>query len=539
MIISIRLINNNEYRVKFWHKRKILFLIIILIASSFTHLWNISGFPSIHSDEGVYIRRALYLLNEGSPQDPASRFDHEQKSDSSYDHPYFGQIFLAGIFKIIGFPNSFNFTPEISSIELMISIPRIIMGILSVIDTYIIFRIAERKFNTDIGLFSALLFAVIPLSLFTRAVLLDSIMLPFILISVLLALNIKNNQRNSNLICAMCGISLGIAIFTKIPAFCMIPLILYLICENVRSISKKQIAKSVTIWAIPVILIPCTWPLIAADNGQFNQWIDGVLWQSQRYSSGGPTLIDLLINLWNTDPFIVVLGSAGILYCIYKKEFIPIVWILPYFVFIYLIGWAISFHLILVIPPICIAIGKLFYEVPNHIHLINKTKFVSIISIFLFASFGLLSTVTIISHDISTDQLRSILFISHEIEFDKDVSRNKATDDLSIISGPSTSWIYKYVFNNTNTFTHFRDTHPILTSKIILTVDTTFERITSEKGNLENSSQVARLKDVLFKTRTALAFTNDTSGNIQKSYPYKGIYAGNSGYRIFEIRVNY
>src|ERR671933_1538551 len=84
-----------------------LFLAIPLVLSAFTHLWSPIGFPAIHPDEGMYLRRAMYVIEYLSPQDPSSRFDHSQASTSSYDHPFFGQLFLAGIFKIIGYPNSF------------------------------------------------------------------------------------------------------------------------------------------------------------------------------------------------------------------------------------------------------------------------------------------------------------------------------------------------------------------------------------------------------------------------------------------------
>jgi hypothetical protein len=85
---------------------KHILILIPLILSSFTHLWNPAQFPSFHIDEGVYIRRALHMLNGLGPQDPDSRFDHPQYTTSAYDHPYFGQIFLAALFKIIDYPQN-------------------------------------------------------------------------------------------------------------------------------------------------------------------------------------------------------------------------------------------------------------------------------------------------------------------------------------------------------------------------------------------------------------------------------------------------
>ena len=73
-----------------------ILIFIPLLLSAFLHLWNPAGFPSIHGDEGHYIRRALILLQGGPPQE----------TDFRYDHPFFGQIMLAGLFTVVGYPGS-------------------------------------------------------------------------------------------------------------------------------------------------------------------------------------------------------------------------------------------------------------------------------------------------------------------------------------------------------------------------------------------------------------------------------------------------
>ena len=71
--------------------RKYWILFAILSLSSFTHLWNPVGFPDIFFDEGVYVRRAMHMLQESNPQEAYL-----------YDHPYFGQIILASAMSKIG-----------------------------------------------------------------------------------------------------------------------------------------------------------------------------------------------------------------------------------------------------------------------------------------------------------------------------------------------------------------------------------------------------------------------------------------------------
>src|ERR1700752_3266173 len=96
---------------------KHILLLIPLILSSFTHLWNPALFPSFHVDEGVYIRRALFTLSGLGLLDPDSKFDHPQDTTSAYDHPFFGQIFLAAVFKLINFPEYLKTGSDASSTE--------------------------------------------------------------------------------------------------------------------------------------------------------------------------------------------------------------------------------------------------------------------------------------------------------------------------------------------------------------------------------------------------------------------------------------
>lgn len=78
-------------------------LLIPIALSAFTHIWNPIGFPSIHIDEGAYyMERAFSVLNGQGPQ----------KEGGQYDHPYFGWLFLAGIFKLVGYPESLTLNLE-------------------------------------------------------------------------------------------------------------------------------------------------------------------------------------------------------------------------------------------------------------------------------------------------------------------------------------------------------------------------------------------------------------------------------------------
>ena len=116
------------------------------------------------------------------------------QQDTFYDHPYFGQIFLGTVFTIIGYPDLG--VPSVpasvqdlgQSIEMLYTIPRILMGLLAVADTFLIYKIAERRYNRNVAFIAAILFAVTPLGWLFRRMYLDPIQLPFLLTSILFAL---------------------------------------------------------------------------------------------------------------------------------------------------------------------------------------------------------------------------------------------------------------------------------------------------------------------------------------------------------------
>jgi hypothetical protein len=536
-------------------RNHLIILFIPLVLSSFTHLWNLSQFPSFHPDEGVYIKRALHILEGNGPHDDTSSFDHSQDSTSSFDHPYFGQIFLAAFLGLIGFPNSINPSTDVQSIETLYLIPRILMGIVAVIDTFLIYKISETRFNRPIAIFAAILFAVMPLTWITRRIVLDSIMLPFILTSIFLALKIgpSSVSRNKNLL-LLSGISMGIAIFTKIPAICFLPIALYLINQSLSVVPYKKNKfsfnsgkiKILIIWfIIPAVVIPAIWPAYAIVSDRFDEFIDGIFWQgTERH--GGNSLFNIVEDFWKSDPVLLVLGIIGTIYCSLRREFVPIIWLVPYIIFLYFIGWVAHFHLILILPPLCIAIAKLIHDLPQICKLKKKDRIISFLIISSLCIFGLVNTTLLISTDLSYVQFYSISFIANQLEkesHERDPipiieDHERESDQITVIASPISSWIYKYVFDNENTFSHFRDTKPIRTSKIILLVDSIYQRVMS-KIEGENLTQIDRLKNIYNNTTVAALFKDDESNYDSKIYPYTGIRANIGGSRTQEIRTNY
>jgi hypothetical protein len=137
-----------------------------LILAGLVHIWNPIGFPSIHPDEGTYMLRAMQVLIDNTVLPQGAPF---------YDHPFFGQIFLASALGLIGYPDSLHplADGDVHSIEMIYMVPRVLMGLLAVADTFLIYKIAEIRYGRKVAFIAAILFAVMPITWILRRILLD------------------------------------------------------------------------------------------------------------------------------------------------------------------------------------------------------------------------------------------------------------------------------------------------------------------------------------------------------------------------------
>ena len=239
-----------------------------------------------------------------------------------YDHPYFGQLFLGGVLKLIGYPDILSpKAGDVHSIEMLYLVPRVIMGLLAVVDTFLIYKIGQVRYNKNIGLLSAAIFAVVPITWMLRRVWLEPIQLPFILLSILFAIYLNKQSTKDSfskyfyqekvITSIFSGIFLGIAIFTKIPAFLFIPLVVFLIFSM-----NKQNLKYLGLWSIPVILIPLIWPANALYLGELDEWLNGLTWQSERTNNG---VFVAFQKLFIIDPIFLVISILSVGISSHKK----------------------------------------------------------------------------------------------------------------------------------------------------------------------------------------------------------------------------
>ena len=509
----------------------------------------------MHVDESHYLRRSMHVLQGLGPQESVTDFDNP------HDHPYFGQLFLASTLMVVGYPHSLDIPLiNLHSIEILFLLPRVLMGILAVFDTFLVYKIAERRYNRNIALIASVIFAVTPLTWLLRRVFLDNILLPFLLLSVLFSLFAKlpatcNHPRtgvrftNMMTLVVLSGIFLGLAIFTKSPAFIFIPLVGFLIYTN----SNRNL-KTLGIWFIPVILIPAIWPVYNISMGQYDNWMNGIVWQATQRPDK-PLLSAALIFI-EMDPLLFLLGFGGLFYVslIGRKlghdSLLLLLWILPYLLFLYVIGWVSYFHWIMVLPALSLAAAMILVDLASKIRQYRvgrkrKELFYSII-VLSTVVFGLISTSILLTLEINSTYFKVYAYLAQKVvENDEYLSTrndNKSNDSnqITLIGHRwawAFSWIPKYVYQANVNFISFNSTDPVNSDKFLLLVDDFVRRKIFDQEIQDPA--IERTRMLYNNSKVIVEFTDKEMNSVPNLYPYTNLKQDRGIYNKVEERSNY
>ncbi|MDQ3872943.1 MAG: glycosyltransferase family 39 protein [Thermoproteota archaeon] len=480
-------------------------IFIPLLLTAYTHLSNPIGFPpGPLNDENIYIARGMAVLNGLGIG--ISYF---------FDHPYFAQVFLAGIFFVIGYPSSLHpVVGDLHSIEVLYLIPRILMGILAVIDSLLIYKIGDRYNNRSVAFTASIIFAVMPITMWqTRWVLLESVQLPFLLASILFTSYLqplkKNNRYNKNtntFLALASGILMGLSIFTKIPAFTLIPLIAFLVYRN-----SNRSLKYLGLWLAPVILIPMIWPAYAMSIGEFNNWLHDVFVQAQRGIKNNSFFTSLNYN-FNVDPVFHILSAAGLTYAIAKRDIVILLWIAPFLAFIYLIGFVSVYHFIPIFPAFCIAIARLIVDMSNSIKKKRASRMLHPIVIIGIGVFGLTaSTMLIIKYD-NLSYFQTTAFLSRFL--------HDSNEKITVIGNPFYLWIPEFVFHlDRHDYIGFYDNTPSDIKNVVSVADPgLIDKLVHNTGAI----QIRKIQQNsnMYHTKHLATFGGDTLDDDVSIYQY-------------------
>ena len=548
--------------------RSIYLVTIPLVLSAFTHLWNPLGFPSFWYVEEIYLQRAMYVLHGLGNVDPLTTYGHP------YDHPYFGQLLLAGFFKIINYPDLLNPSASIPSLDtsnnsngdflysinILHLIPRLLIGSLAVLDTFLIYKIAEHSYhNKTVAFMASILFAVMPATWLMRKILLENLLLPFLLSSILFAVYYRKSSRsktypnkasaNQSILVLISGIFMAIAIFIKIPALTMIPLVGFLLFNR----ADKNLIH-IVLWLIPVILIPIIWPFNAILEGELDLWLRDLLWQTQRQ---GDSLLSSLTTIFEIDPVLIVVGIAGLVYAEMKRDYMILLWAVPFLIFLFLMGFVSFFYLIPLMPLFSIAGARLIEDLVSRINNKRNRRIMTSTIILSIIIFGIINSTLLITTNVNSSYLEVYAFVAQHLvrESQKAIHENKQINERYAASGYNDGiitlignawtrgyyWIPKYVFDTDVDIillpSSASSAPTIHTEKILLKLDNHVLR--SQHYNEKDSEHFKWLNTLNSTTNKIAEFTEKSPiFKDYNSYPYSGSVNHNRGIAATEFRAN-
>ncbi len=455
----------------------------MLALALLVHLVNLSGFPAFFIDEGAYISRGVSFSQNGDPTSPNGTF---------YFHPFLAWILLGLFFRLFNFPLLWTSSPG-----LLYLFPRTILVVMGVVDVAVLYLVVSRVYGRrDYALLSSGLLAVTPLSVrYLRMVLLDSFVLFFVLISLLLL--VKYPGRKGTI---LSGTVFGMAVLSKLPAlFFILPVVLWTLSRTpIRfSPSRTEIAlrlHTAFLWTLPIAGVALVWPGYAVVTDQWSGFLAALSYQGSREEALALNLI--LSRILERDPFLLV-GLASVGYGIVKRDILGGLFTLAYLGAFVLSGLRVSsYYLVPALPFLSVlaarvvidgvgALTRILSRMRFHIPAISL-KIVCALLVAILASQGFVTA----TQQASASQIDAIDY----------VVRN-APGGALVISNPAYSWVIQVSRANLIVYDWFSAPWSSLPSlpKTYLIVD---------PGFTATASRIPPLQDLYNQTSTETTFSN-------------------------------
>jgi hypothetical protein len=239
------------------------------------------------------------------------------------------------------------------------------------------------------------------------------------------------------------------------------------------------------------------------------------------------------------------LGFAGLFFAAVKRDFFPLLWAIPFMIFMYLLGYVSYWFMIPLLLPLCIAAASMIQDLSSRI---SKKKMIHQILPFVIISvigiFGIITTSMLITLNVNSTYLAVQAFITKNLPAISG-SVEESDNRVYIIGRPTYIWILKYVFdegnNNYQSYYNkgkiYRTISEGIADKFVFIVDGRFRNDLKKSTTKENIQAIQELYD----NSTTLAKINVKNTNKFDSdlYPYSTNtnVAGKGGGRV-EIRAS-
>ena len=293
--------------------------------------------------------------------------------------------------------------------------------------------------------------------------------------------------------------------------------------------------------------------------GDFDLWIRDVLWHTERQTTSdspiGTTLLNSLKYLFQIEPVLLILGIAGIIFAEIKRDFMLLLWVIPFLIFLFIMDFVSFFHLIPLLPAFCIAAAKMIVYLSNRINYKKIERALPFVVIIAIGVFGLANTIMLISTNVTSNYFEVyasiVQYLANE-EDDKinDHNNNNKNNNDNVITSMigrhwtrGLFWIPRYVYDIDLDFIKIDNANDIPlsveTQKFILIVDNTIKRSISDNNNdIQNGGgRQQQQLNVYYDSIPIATFKDKSLSYDLNKYPYASM-RENRDTREVEIRGN-
>lgn len=358
--------------------KKYLLPLFVFVFSAVVTLYNISNFPKMIGDEGIYVSQAYHLTTLGE-LGPYTYW---------YDHSPLGWLQIGAWQKFVG-TNSFWHSSVLTS--------RVLIALLLSATTTLLFTLTRRLTNsTLIGLVSVSIYSLSALTqTFGRMVLLDNLAIFWFMLSLNLLVLHPNRLKWTT----YSALTLALAILTKESLLFFIPPYYLLLKHLTHSLPTRRY--SLTTSAITLFFTLSFFPLLALLKGELLpkpgqvSLYETILFQLTRGSqtpfyAAGSHFREML-GVWLAIDPILIIGGVFSLFLITLKSVSKTVSYLALFSYFYLIflvrgGQIYDFYIIPLLPLLTLNLSLAISSVPKYVGRVFPA--LSILSYALYVLFG-------------------------------------------------------------------------------------------------------------------------------------------------------
>lgn len=265
---------------------------------------------------------------------------------------------------------------------------------------------------------------------------------------------------------------------------------------------------------VPVFGIPLIWPTWAIIQNQTGSWIRDVFWQSGR---GSGEIATIMLYLLEVDPMFTILGFAGLAYATYRRKLFIILWMVPFLVFVSLIGFLQYFHFIMIMPIMAIASAYIIQSMTYKIIKQKKIIFPSIALTIIIVGVGFSNI--LINTTVSESQFEAIEFVNNNLE-----------EDVTVLASPVYTWILDGIYGHSNIMSDYSQIlyYETPTNKHLVIDDSHYRLDLSKGEKLEQTS----------KYPLQVEFSDKFPNTNTEQFPFQSLKFTGEGKDI-RIRTNY